>query len=113
LEIVNTTTEAIYITLYLNGLQTNVREAVNYFLLTTLKENMTRALLYDSSHQSERQGNRFPNETAANSVRHYSNDDNRNRNNNRRKKYNNQNNNHNNNQNNNQNAMFVDLKTIF
>jgi hypothetical protein len=115
LEIINTTTEALYITLYLRGLQTNVREAVKYFLLTTLKENMTRALLYDSSHQSERQGNRFPNETAANSVKNNSNVENKKRNKNRHKKNsyqnNNQNNNHNNN--NNQNDKSLNGNTDF
>jgi hypothetical protein len=103
LEIINTTTEALYITLYLRGLQTNVREAVQYFLLTTLKENMTRALLYDSSHQSEQQGNRFPNETAAKSVKNNSNVENKKRNNKRRKKNSYTNNNNNYNQSNNQN----------
>ncbi len=93
LEIINTTTESLYITLYLKGLQTNVREAVKYFLSTTLEENMARALLYDSTHQSERQGNRFSNETAANSVKNNSNDENKKRNNNRRKKNNYKNNN--------------------
>jgi hypothetical protein len=54
---------------------------------------MARALLYDSTHQSERQGNRFSNETAANSVKNNSNDENKKRNNNRRKKNNYKNNN--------------------
>jgi hypothetical protein len=59
--------------LYLNGLQTAVRENIKYFLLTSLKENMVRALLFDSSHPSEKQGNRIPNETALNTVNNQSN----------------------------------------
>ena len=51
--------QSIWVTLYLNGLQTAVRENIKYFLLTSLKENMVRALLFDSSHPSERQGNRI------------------------------------------------------
>jgi hypothetical protein len=42
--------EGFIVMLYLNGLQTHVREIIQYFLLPTVKENMTRALLYDSSH---------------------------------------------------------------
>lgn len=65
--------QSIWVTLYLNGLQTAVRENIKYFLLTSLKENMVRALLFDSSHPSERQGNRIPNETASNTVNNQSN----------------------------------------
>ncbi len=53
--------EGFIVTLYLNGLQTHVRESIQYFLLPTVKENMTRALLYDSSHPSQRQNNQSAN----------------------------------------------------
>jgi len=38
------------VTFYTKDLQTHVRKSVPYFLLPTVKENMARALLYDSSH---------------------------------------------------------------
>jgi len=53
--------EGLLVTLYIKGLQTNVRENIRYILLPTVKENMARALLYDSSHPSLRQANNSAN----------------------------------------------------
>jgi hypothetical protein len=49
--------EVFLVNAYVNGLQTAVRESIQYLLLPTLRENMTRAALYDSTHPSKRNGN--------------------------------------------------------
>ena len=59
--------ELFLINTYLNGLQTAVRESIQYLILPTLRENMTRAGLYDSTHPSQRQGNQLP--TGVNSMK--------------------------------------------
>ncbi len=52
--------ELFLVNTYINGLQTAVRESIQYLLLPTLRENMTRAALYDSTHPSKRNGNSQP-----------------------------------------------------
>ncbi len=42
--------EVFLVNAYVNGLQTAVRESIQYLLLPTLRENMTRAALYDSNY---------------------------------------------------------------
>ena len=62
--------ETLYNAMYNQGLSTVVREHVQYFMLETVKESMTRALLFDSTHPSIRNnyGNELPDE--ANVVQH-------------------------------------------
>ena len=62
--------ETLYNAMYNQGLSTVVHEHVQYFMLETVKESMTRALLFDSTHPSIRNnyGNELPVE--ANVVQH-------------------------------------------